>query len=144
MWELDHKESWAPKNWCFWTVVLKTLESPLGCKEIKPVNCKENQSWVFIGRPDTETPIIWPSYAKNWLIRKDPDAGKDWRWEKEMTEDEMLGWHHQFNGYEFEQVLGVADCQGGLSYCSSWNHKELNTNWWIFPFLKYWKTIVMK
>ena len=106
MWELDYKESWALKNWCFWTVVLeKTLESPLGCKKIKPVNPKGNQSWIFIGRTDAEaeTPILWPSDVKNWLIGKDPDAGKDWRQEeKEMIEDEMVGWHHGLNGHEFE------------------------------------------
>ena len=92
MWELDYKESWAPKNWCFWTVVLeKTLESPLDGKEIKPVNPK-NHSWMFIRRTDAETPILWLPDAKNWLIGKDPDAGKDWRWkEKGTTEDEMVG-----------------------------------------------------
>ena len=98
MWELDSKESWTPKNWCFWTVVLeKTLESPLDCKEIEPVHPKGNQSWIFIGRTDAEaeTPILWPPYAKNWLIWKDPDAGKDWEQEeKGMAEDEMVGWHH--------------------------------------------------
>ena len=96
MWELDYKESWAAKNWCFWTVVLeKTLENPLNSKEIKPDNPKRNQSWVFIGRTDAEaeTPILWPPDEKNWLIRKDPDAGQDWRWEeKGITEDEMVGW----------------------------------------------------
>ena len=106
MWELYCKESWVPKNWCFWTVVLeKTLESPLDCKEIQPVNPKGNQSWIFIGRTDTEaeTPILWPPDAKNWLIGKDPDAGKDWRQEeKGMTEGEMVGWHPLFNGHEFE------------------------------------------
>ena len=104
-WELDCKESWAPKNWCFWTVVLeKTLESPLDCQEIQPVNPKGNQSWIFIGRTDAkaETPILWPTDAKNWLIWKDPVVGKNWRWEKGMTEDEMVGWHHQLNGHEFE------------------------------------------
>ena len=94
MWELDRKESWAPKNWCFWTMVLeKTLESPMGCKEIHPVYSKGNQSWIFIGRTDveTETPILWPPDVQNWLIRKDPDAGKDWRQEdKGTTEDEMV------------------------------------------------------
>ena len=107
-WELDYKESWAPKNWCFWTVVLeKTLESPLDCKEIQWVHPKRNESWVFIGRTDTEaeTPILWPPDMKNWLIWKDPDAGKDWRWEeKGMTEDEMVGWHHQFNGHELSKL----------------------------------------
>ena len=104
MWELDYKESWVLKNWCFWTVVL-TLESPLDCKEIQPINPKGNQSWIFIGRtdPEAETPILWPPDMKNWLIWKDPDAGKDWgQEEKGTTEDEMVGWHHQLNGHEFE------------------------------------------
>ena len=106
MWELDYKESWVSKNWCFWIVVLeKTLESPLDCKEIQPVYPKRNQSWIFIGRTDAEaeTPILWPPYVKNWLIGKDPDAGKDWgQEEKGTTEDEMVGWHHRCNGQEFE------------------------------------------
>ena len=105
MWEFDYKESWAPKNWCFWTVVLeKTLESPLDCKEIQPVHPKENQSWLFFGRTDAEaeTPVLWPPAVKSWLIGKDPDAGKDWGQEKGMTEDEMVGWHHWLNGHEFE------------------------------------------
>ena len=106
MWELDYKESWAPKNWCFWTVGLeKTLGSSLDCKEIQPVHPKGNQPWIFIGRTDAEaeTPILWPPGTKNWLIWKDPDAGKDWRQEeKGMTEDEMVGWHHQLTGHEFE------------------------------------------
>ena len=105
-WELDYKESWARKNWFFWTVVLaKTLESPLDCKEIKPVNPKGNQSRIFIGRTDAEaeTPIFWPPDAKNWFIGKDPDAGTDWRWEVNgMTEDEMVGWHHWLSGHEFD------------------------------------------
>ena len=105
MWELDHKESWALKNWCFWTVVLeKTLESPLDCKEIQPVHPKGHQSWIFIGRMDAEAeaPILWP-LDENWLIGKNPDAGKDWRQEeKGMTEDEMVGWHHRLDGHEFE------------------------------------------
>ena len=103
MWELDHKESWAPKNGCFWTVVLeKTLESPWDCKELKLVNPKRNHPWIFIGKTEAETLILWPFDVKNWLIRKDPDAGKDWRLEeKGMTEDEMVGWHHQLNGHEF-------------------------------------------
>ena len=105
MWKLGHKESWAPKNWLFWTVVLeKTLESPLDCKEIKPVNPKENTSWVFIGRTDAgaETPILWPSDAKSWLLGKEPDAGRDWRQgEKGMTENEMVGWHHWLNEHDF-------------------------------------------
>ena len=124
MWELDYKESWAPKNWCFWTVVLeKTLESPLHCKEIQPVHPKGNQSWIFIGRTDAEaeTPILWPPDEKNWLIGKDPDAGKDWRQEeKGKTEDEMVGWHHRLNGHEFEQALRAGDGQGSLMCCSPW------------------------
>ena len=98
MWELDYKESWAPKNWCFWTVVLeKTLESPLDCMEIQPVNPKGNKSWIFIGRTDVEAeaPTLWPPDAKNWLIWKDPDAGKDWGQETGTKEDEMVGWHHR-------------------------------------------------
>ena len=102
MWELDYKESWVLKNWCFWTVVLeKTLESPSDCKEIQPVHPKGNQSWIFIGKTDVEveTPILWPPDAKNWPAGKDPDAGKDWRWEEKwMTKDEMVGWHHRLNG----------------------------------------------
>ena len=104
--ELDRKEDWASKNWCFWTVVLeKTLESPLDCKESQPVPPEGDQSWIFIGRTDAEaeTPILEPLDAKNWLIGKDPDAGKDWRWEeKGMTEDEMAEWHHRLHGHEFE------------------------------------------
>ena len=118
MWEVDYKESWALKNWYFWTVVLeKTLESPLDYKEIKPVNPKGNQSWIFIGRTDAEaeTPILWPPDAKNWLIGKDPDAGKDWRQEeKEIKKDEMVGWHPQLDRHEFEQALGVGDGSGSL------------------------------
>ena len=143
MWEVDYKESWAPKNWCFWTVVLeKTLESPLDCKEIQPVHPRGNQSWIFIGRTDAEaeTPILWPPDVKNWFIWKDPDAGKDWRWEeKGKTEDEMFGWHHQFDGHGFEKTPGVGDGQGGLACCSPWGHKESDTterlNWtdWNFP-----------
>ena len=127
MWELDHKESWVPKNWCFWTVVLeKTLEHPLDCKEIKPVNSKGNQSWIFIGRPDAkaETPILWLPDMKNWLIRKDPDAGKDWRQEeKGMREDEVARWHHWLDGREFEQALGVGDGQKSLVCCSPWGRR---------------------
>ena len=108
MWELDYKESWAPKNWCFWIVVLeKTLESPLDCKEIQPVHPKGDQSWIFIGRTDAEaeTPILWPPDVKNWLIGKDPDAGKDWRWVvKWTTEDEMVGWHDRLYGHELNKL----------------------------------------
>ena len=106
MWELDCEESWAPKNWCFWIIVLeKTLGSPLDCKEIQPVHPKGDQSWVFIGRTDTEaeTPVLWPPDAKRWLIGKDPDAGRDWgQEEKGTTEDEMAGWHYRLDGHEFE------------------------------------------
>ena len=127
MWELDHKESWVVKNCCFWTVVLeKTLESPLDCKEIQPVYPKGNQSWIFIGKTDAEaeTPMLWPPDAKNWLIGKDPDAGKDWRQEKGTTENEMVGWHHRLNGQEFKKAPGVGDGQGGLACCSPWGRKE--------------------
>ena len=108
MWQLDlHNEGWELKKWCFWTVVLKkTLKSPLACKEIKPVNPKGNQSCIFIGKTDAEAPILWPPDMKRHLIRKDPDAGKDWRLEeKGMTEHEIVGWHHWFNGLQFEQAL---------------------------------------
>ena len=107
-WELDHKEGWTPKNWCFWIVVLeKTLESALDCKEIQPVNPKRNQSWIFIGRTDAEVeaPTLWPPDVKIWLIRKDPDAGKDWKEDNWMTEEEMFGWHHHLNGHEPELAL---------------------------------------
>ena len=119
MWELDYKESWALKNWCFWTVVLeKTFESPLDCKEIQPVHPKGNQCWIFIGRTDVEaeTPILWPPDVKSWLIGKDPDAGKDWGQEG-MTEDEIVEWHHQLYGHGFWWTPGVGDGQGGLAYC---------------------------
>ena len=129
MLELDYKESWAPKNWCFWTVVLKTLESPLDCKEHQPVHPKGNQSWIFIGRTDSqaETPILWPIDAKSWLTGKDPDAGQDWRQEeKGTTEDVMVGWHHHgyHDGHEFDQALGVSEGQGSLACCSPWGRKE--------------------
>ena len=134
MWELDYKESWTPMNWCFWTVVLeKTLERPLDCKEIQLIHPKGNQSWIFIRRTDAEaeTPILWPN-AKNWLIGKDPDAGKDWRREeKGITEDKTVEWHHWVDGHEFEQVPGVGDGQGGLVCCSPWGHKELDTTEWL-------------
>ena len=130
IWELDHKEGWAPKNWCFQTAVLeKILESPSDCKEIKPVIPKGNQSWIFIGRTDAEaeTLIFWPSDVKNWLIAKDADSGKNWRQEeKGMTENEMIGWHHQLNGHICEWSPGVGDGQGGLACCDSWGRKELD------------------
>jgi len=128
MWELDYQESWVRKNWCFWTVVLeKTLESPLDCKEVQPVHPKGNQSWIFIGRTDAEaeTPILWPLNAKNWLIGKDPDAGKDWRQEEKQTiGNEMVGWHPWLDGHEFELALGVGDGQESLACCGPWGHKE--------------------
>ena len=131
MWELDCEEGWAPKNWCFWTVVLeKTLESPLDCKEIQPVHSKGDQSWVFFGRNDAEaeTPVLWLPHAKSWLIGKDSDAGRDWgQEEKGMTEDEMAGWHHGLDGRESEWTPGLGDGQGGLACCDSWGRKELDT-----------------
>ena len=135
IWKLDYKENWVLKNWCFWTEVLeKTLDSPLDCKEIQPVHPKGNQSWIFIGRTDAEVeaPILWPPDVKNWLIGKDPDAGKDWRQEeKGITEDEMLGWHRWLDGHEFEQALGVGDAQGSLVHHSPWDHKESDTTKWL-------------
>ena len=142
MWELYYKESWALKNWCFWTVVLeKTLENPLDCKEIKPVNPKGNQSWISIGRTDAEaeTSILWPPDVKNWLTGKGPDAEEVWRQkEKGTTENEMAGWHHWLNSHEFEQAPGV-DRQGSLVCCSPWGQKESMTelnwnelNWWDY------------
>ena len=136
MWELDCEESWVPKNWCFWTVVLKTLESPLDCKEIQLVHPKGDQSWVFIGRTDAEaeTPVLWPPHAKCWLIGKDSDAGREWgQEEKGTTEDEMVEWHHWLDGHEFEWTQGVGDGQEGLACWVSWGHKESDTteqlNW---------------
>ena len=131
--ELDYKESWVPKNGCFWTVVLKkTLVSPLDCKEIQPVHPKGDQSWVFIGKTDAEaeTPILWPPDAKSWLIWKDPDAEKDWgQEEKGTTEDEMVGWHHQLNGHGFGWTPEVGDGQGGLVCCSSWGSQRVGHDW---------------
>ena len=134
--ELDYKENWAPKNWCFWTVVLeKTLESPLDCK-ITLVNPKGNKSWIFLGRIDAEAeaPILWPPVARNWLIQKDPDSGKDSRQEENGTTGyEMVGLHHWLDGHEFEQALGIVVGQGSLVCCSPWGRKVLDTteplNW---------------
>ena len=135
MWELDYKESWVLKNWCFWSVVLeKTLESPLDCKEVQPVHPKGDQSWVFIARTDveTETPTLWPADAKSWLIWKDPNAGKNWRQEdKGTTEDEMVGWYHWVNGHEFGWTLWVGDGQGSLVSCGSWDCKESDMTEWL-------------
>ena len=147
MWELDHKESWALKNWCFWTMMLeKTLESPLDCKEIQPAHPKGNQSWILIGRTDAEaeTPILWPPDAKNWLIWKDLDAGKDWRWEERGTTDgEMVGWHHWLNGHEFEQILEVGYEQGtwgaavhGVTRSQTWL-----SNWIEYVKSKFWRLL---
>ena len=136
MWKLDHREGWVPKNGCFHTVVLeKTLESPLDCKEIKPVNPKGNQSWIFIGRTDAEAPILWPSDSKRQLIGKDPDAGKDWGQEKGTTEDEMVRWHHWLNAHEFEQTLGDGEGQGSLACYSVWVTKS----WaWLSSWTTMW------
>ena len=132
MWELDCEEGWAPKNGCFWTVVLeKTLESPLDCKEIQPVHSEGDQPWVFFGRNDAkaDTPVLWPPHVKSWLIGKDSDAGKDWgQEEKGTTKVEMAGWHHGLGGRESEWTPGVADEQGGLACCDSWGHKESDTS----------------
>ena len=137
MWELDWEENWAPKNWCFWTVVLeKTLKSPLDCKEIQPVHSEGDQPWDFFGRDDAkaETAVLWPPHAKCWLIGKDSDAGRDWRQEeKGTTEDEMAGWHHGLDGRESEWTPGDGDGQGGPACCDSWGRKESDTterlNW---------------
>ena len=135
MWELDYKESWVPKSWWFWTVVLeKTSESPLDCKEIQLVHPKGDQSWVFIGGPnvEAEAPILWPPDVESWLIWKDPDAGKDWgQVEKGTTEDEIVGWHHRHNGHRFGWTLGVGEGQGGLACCGSWGHKVSDTTEWL-------------
>ena len=148
MWELDHKEGWGPKNWCFQIVVLsrvnKTLESPLDSK-IKPVNPKRNQLWILIGRIDeeAETSILWPPDVKSWLIRKDLGTGKDWRQEEKGRQRmRWLEWHHQLSGHEFEQAPGVGDGQGSLACCSPWTHKELDDwvtklNWNINLILKH-------
>ena len=134
MWELDHKESWMPKNLCFWTVVFEKTLDPLNCKEIQPVNAQGNQSWIFFGRTDAEaeTLILWPPEAKNWLLGKDPDAGKDWRQEEKRTaEDEIVGWRHQLKGHEFEEAPAACDRQGNLACCSTWGHKQSDTTEWL-------------
>ena len=121
-WRIDAFELWC------WRRLLRV---PWTARRSKPFNPKGNQSWIFIGKTDAETPILWPPDAKNWLIGKDPDAGKDWRQEKGPTEDEMVGWHHQLDGYEFEQALGVGDEQGSLLCCSPWGHKESDMTKWL-------------
>ena len=135
MQDLDCEESWVPKNWCFWTVVLeKTLESPLDCKEIQPVHSKGDHSWVFFRRNDAkaETPVLRPPHAKSWLIGKNSDAGRDWgQEEKGMIEDEMAGWHHRLNGREFEWTPGNGDGQADLACCHSWGRKESDTTKWL-------------
>ena len=135
MWELDHKEGWMLKNWCFWTAVLeKILESPLDCKETESVHPKGNQSWIFIGRTDAEAeaPVLWPPDVKSRLVGTDPAAGKDWRnEEKAVTEDERAGWRHWLSGHEFEQALGNGEEQGGLVHCSQWGHKESDAPEWV-------------
>ena len=153
MWELDHKEGWAPKNWCFWSVVLeKTLECPLDCKEIQPVHPKGDQSWLFTGRTDVEaeTLILWPPDVKSWLFGKDLDPGKDWgQEEKGMTEDEMGGRHHRLNGHGFGWIPGIGDGQGGLECCNFWGRKESDTterlNWltYLSSKVKLMSTLMM-
>ena len=156
MQELDCEESWVPKNWWCWTVVLeKTLESLLDCEKIQPVHSKDHP-WVFIGRNDAEaeTPVLWPPHAKSWLTGKDCDPGRDWgQEEKGMTEDEMVRWHHHLNGHEFEQALGIGAGQQGLACCCLWGCKESDTTEWlnwtyigseyiyIFSLIGYFKTL---
>ena len=137
MWELDCEESWAPNNWCFWTVVLeKTLESPFECREIQTVHSDGNQPWDFFGRKDAkaETPVLWPPHVNSWLIGKYSDAGRDWGQEqKGTTENETAGWHHGLDGREFEWTPVVGDGQESLACCDSWGHKKSDTteqlNW---------------
>ena len=124
--ELDHKEGWAPKNWCFWIMVLaKILDTPLDGKEIKPVNPKGNQPWIFIGKTNAEAEalMLWPPDVKSQLIGKDPDAGKDWRLEEKGTEDKIVGWHYQLNGHEFVQILRDGEGQGSLVCYRPWGHR---------------------
>ena len=133
--ELDCEESWAPKNWCFWTVVLeKTLESPLDCRVIQPVHSEGDRPWDFFGENDAEaeTPVLWPPHEKSWLIRKDSDAGMDWgQEEKGTTKDKMAGWHHGLDGCESEWTPGVGDGQGSLACCDSWGCKESDMTEWL-------------
>ena len=146
MWELDYKEGWAPKNWCFWTVVLeKSLKSPLDCKEIQPVHSEGDQPWDFFGRNDVkaETPVVWPPHAKSWLIGKDSDAGRDWGQE----EKGMTGWHHSLGGRESQWTPGIGDGLGGLACWDSWGCRvghdwvtELN---WTEDVIKFCSKILL-
>ena len=133
MWELDHEEGRVLKNWCLWTLVLeKTPENPLDNKEMKPVNPKGNQPWIFLGQTDAkaEAPVLWPPDVKSWLIGKDPDAGKDWgQEEKGMTEDKMVAWHHQLNGHELEQTPRDSEGHRSLGCCGLWACKQSDTTW---------------
>ena len=153
MWELDHKEGWALKKWCFWNVVLEeTLESPWDSKEVQPVNPKENHPWIFIKGADSEaeTPILWPPASKNWLSGKDSDVGQDWRQkEKGTIKDEIFGWHHRLDGHEFEHAFGDGDGQESLACCSPLGHKVSDTTEWlnnnkymdkqqVYPFICQW------
>jgi len=135
MWELDCEEGWAPKNWCFWTVVLeKTLESPLDCKEIQQDHSEGDQPWDYFGRNDAkaETPVLWKPHAKRWLIGKYSDAGRYWGQEEKGTaEDKMAGWLHWFDGGESEWTPGVGDGHGGLACCNSWGRRESDTTEWL-------------
>ena len=134
MWELDCEESWAQKNWCFWTVVLeKTLESPLDCREIQPVHSKGDQPWLFFGRNDAKAqiPILWSPHEKSWLIGKDSVAGRIGGRRRRGRQNEMVGWHHGLDGREFEWTVGVGDGQGGLTCSYSWGHKESDTTEWL-------------
>ena len=149
MWELDCEEGRAPKNWCFWAVVLeKTLKSPLDCKEIQPIHSEWDQPRDFFGRNDAEaeTAVLWPPHVKNWLIGKDSDAGRDWgQEEKGTTEDQTAGWHHWLDGRESEWTPGVGDGQGDLACCDSWCHKELDTTEWLnWTELNWWHYVNLK
>ena len=135
MWEMDHKEGWMPRNWCFWIMVPeRTLQSPLDSKEIQTVNPQGSQPWISIGRTNAEAKatILWPPDANRWLTGRDPEAGKEWRQEKGVsTEDEMVGWHYWFNGHEFKQAPGDSEGQGSLACCSPCSWKELDTTQWL-------------